>query len=102
MSKKPIRIELTAPSDKLDPLSRLNYAKTYTVEHNVKVLFIGRVAGNYEQEVATAFNSVHPPLNSSSSNSAYYTIAVAGAAGATGLVLGAGAMAAYVGSALLP
>ncbi|KAH8745335.1 hypothetical protein F5882DRAFT_235302, partial [Hyaloscypha sp. PMI_1271] len=44
MTKKPIRIEIKDPAHKLDPLSRLNYAKVYTVEHNVKVLFIGKVA----------------------------------------------------------
>lgn len=39
----PIRIEPKSPRDVLDEMSRLNYAKTYTVEHNVKVAFIGRV-----------------------------------------------------------
>ena len=62
MSKKPIRVEIKDPSHKLDPMSRLNYAKIYTVEHNVKVLFIGKVAENYEQAVVVAFNDTHPPL----------------------------------------
>jgi hypothetical protein len=65
MSKKPIRIEIKDASHKLDPSSRLNYAKVYTVEHNVRVLFIGRVAENYEQEVVKAFNDTHPPLGPS-------------------------------------
>ncbi|OBT74595.1 hypothetical protein VF21_06399 [Pseudogymnoascus sp. 05NY08] len=39
----PIRIEMASPADRLVPESRLNYAKVYTVEHNVKVHFIGRV-----------------------------------------------------------
>ncbi|PMD40892.1 hypothetical protein L207DRAFT_633837 [Hyaloscypha variabilis F] len=63
MHHRPIRVEIKDPSDKLDPMSRLNYAKIYTVEHNVKVLFIGRVAENYEQLVVTAFNETHPPLS---------------------------------------
>lgn len=63
MHHKPIRIEIKDPTHKLDKLSRLNYAKIYTVEHNVKVLFIGRVAENYEQAVVTAFNKTHPPLS---------------------------------------
>lgn len=29
--------------ENLDPLSRINFAKTYTVEHNVRVLGIGKV-----------------------------------------------------------
>jgi uncharacterized C2H2 Zn-finger protein len=65
MSNKPIRIDIKDASHKLDPLSRLNYAKIYTIEHNVKVLFIGRVARNYEQEVIIAFNQAHPPLGPS-------------------------------------
>lgn len=39
----PIRIEVGSPRHGLDPTSRLNYAKIYTVEHNLKVSFIGRV-----------------------------------------------------------
>jgi hypothetical protein len=62
LTKKPIKIDMKDPSEKLDPLSRLNYAKTYTVEHNVKVFFIGRVAENHEQEVVTCFNLANPPV----------------------------------------
>jgi hypothetical protein len=65
MINKPIRIDIKDPSNKLDSLSRLNYAKIYTVEHNVKVLFIGRVAKNYEQEVIRAFNEANPPIGPS-------------------------------------
>jgi len=32
------------PRDTLVPESRINYAKIYTVEHNVKVAFIGDIA----------------------------------------------------------
>ena len=63
MTKHPIRIELFKADQKLDPLSRLNYAKLYTVEHNVKVFFIGRVAKNYEKDVKNGYNEAHPPFN---------------------------------------
>ena len=63
--QKPIRIETKDASQKLDPRSRLNYAKLYTVEHNVKVFFIGRVARSHEQEVIRAYNNAHPPLDPS-------------------------------------
>jgi hypothetical protein len=46
----------------LDVTSRINYAKVYTVEHNVKVHFIGRISPNYEQQVTTDYNSTHRPL----------------------------------------
>jgi hypothetical protein len=35
-----------ATTNTLNPIPRLNYAKVYTVEHNVKVWFIGKVDGN--------------------------------------------------------
>lgn len=62
MTKKAIKIEIMNPSDKLDPLSRINYAKVYTVEHNVKVLFIGQVARHYEQQVVLDYNDTHGPI----------------------------------------
>ena len=37
LTKKPIKIIPSSPRHKLDRYSRLNYAKTYTVEYNVKV-----------------------------------------------------------------
>jgi hypothetical protein len=62
MAKEPIRVEVLDLSYKLDPMSRLNYAKLYTVEHNVKVLFIGKIAKKYEQKVVDAYNLTHQPL----------------------------------------
>ena len=37
LTKKPIKVIPSSPRHKLDNFSRLNYAKTYTVEYNVKV-----------------------------------------------------------------
>jgi hypothetical protein len=62
LSKRAIRVEPISPSHKLHPLSRINYAKLYTVEHNIKVYFIGRVAKRYEQLVITDYNNTHRPL----------------------------------------
>jgi hypothetical protein len=42
--KSPIRIIPKAPGEKVPKESRINYAKIYTVEHNVKVKFIGHIA----------------------------------------------------------
>jgi hypothetical protein len=41
--KRPVRVETFNNREKLAPQSRVNYSKLYTVEHNVKVLFIGRI-----------------------------------------------------------
>lgn len=46
LGNTPIRIEVASPRHTFDPASRLNYAKVYTVEHNVKVCFVGRVHGD--------------------------------------------------------
>ncbi|KAE9363767.1 hypothetical protein N431DRAFT_118062 [Stipitochalara longipes BDJ] len=62
LTKRPIKVDINDPSEKLDPLSRLNYAKIYTIEHNVKVYFFGRVAKNCEQELAICFNEANPPV----------------------------------------
>ena len=61
LTKKPIRISCPA-RHKLDELSRLNYAKTYTVEYNVKVWFIGKVHEDSQWILSTDYNRVHPLL----------------------------------------
>ncbi|KAF2179462.1 hypothetical protein K469DRAFT_497627, partial [Zopfia rhizophila CBS 207.26] len=40
---RPIRVIPHRPYDKLDPLSRINFVKLYTVEHSVKVYHFGNV-----------------------------------------------------------
>ncbi len=48
LTKKGIRVKMFSPKDKLDITSRINYAKVYTIEYNVKVHFIGKVDSNYK------------------------------------------------------
>lgn len=55
LTKCPIRMIPKTPRDELDPKSRINYAKIYTVEHNVKVYFIGRIAPSSESQFYTDF-----------------------------------------------
>ena len=43
-------------SDTLDPLSRVNYTKVYTVEHNVNVKFIGQ--GDRHDHSALKFENI--------------------------------------------
>ena len=43
LEREPIQIVMNHPQEILDPASRVHYAKTYTVEHNVKVQKIGRI-----------------------------------------------------------
>jgi hypothetical protein len=54
--KKAIRVEMSSPREKLDSASRINYARVYTIEYNVKVLFIGRVIKNHLRHVLADYH----------------------------------------------
>jgi hypothetical protein len=43
MTKEPIAVKPCSPKQKLDPMSRLNFGKVYTVEHNIKAMDVGMV-----------------------------------------------------------
>lgn len=62
MTKEPVRMSPESPEHHLDRASRINYAKIYTVEHNVKVQFIGTIKGKYQQQVTIDYNNTHPAL----------------------------------------
>jgi hypothetical protein len=57
LNKSAIKVIPKTPRDKLDPASRVNYAKIYTVEHNVKVQFIGQIAGSDRWRFNTDFDA---------------------------------------------
>lgn len=44
LNKDPIQVIPVENAEPLDPLSRINYAKPYPIEHNVKVCEVGMVA----------------------------------------------------------
>src|SRR5947209_2055456 len=53
--KKPIKVILEVKGEKLRSESRVNYSKIYTVEHNVKVVFIGKIHKDSEHIFFTDF-----------------------------------------------
>jgi hypothetical protein len=55
--KSPIQIIPKIPREKLEKESRVNYAKIYTVEHNVKVRFIGHIAPASVEIFMSDFNA---------------------------------------------
>ena len=57
LSKESIQVISKNPRDKLEADSRVNYGKIYTVEHNVKVLFIGKLAKESERTFMTDFDA---------------------------------------------
>lgn len=54
---RPIQVKPKTPRDKLEVQSRINYAKIYTVEHNVKVQFIGEVARSSQNKFIADFDA---------------------------------------------
>ncbi|KAH7152906.1 hypothetical protein EDB81DRAFT_931265 [Dactylonectria macrodidyma] len=52
----PVKVEIHQDGEKLSRESRVNYSKLITVEHNVKVFFIGRIAASDYDLVADAVN----------------------------------------------
>lgn len=62
MTKAPIRVAPFSSRHKLDEASRLNYAKLYTVEYNVKVWFVGRIHQDSEYQLTADYNVEHPPM----------------------------------------
>ncbi|KAF4637804.1 hypothetical protein G7Y89_g282 [Cudoniella acicularis] len=57
LKNKSIRIQPVSLREKLHPKSRVNYAKIYTVEHNVKVFFIGEIHRNSERTFREDFDA---------------------------------------------
>ena len=43
MNKKPIAVDKASPDQKLDAMSRINFARVHTVLWNVKVMDVGMV-----------------------------------------------------------
>ncbi|KAF1816950.1 hypothetical protein P152DRAFT_4804 [Eremomyces bilateralis CBS 781.70] len=60
--RKPIRVTARTRSDKLDKISRINYNKIFTVEHNVKVFEFGEVHHSYHSRLFANFNAVNQPI----------------------------------------
>jgi hypothetical protein len=56
--QSPIRVIPESRHLKLDPMSRINYSKVYTVEHNVKVCYFGDVDEKYHDRLLTQWTTV--------------------------------------------
>ncbi|TGO45429.1 hypothetical protein BCON_0393g00010 [Botryotinia convoluta] len=66
---QPIKMIPDSAQHHLDLASRINYAKTYTVEYNVKVWFIGKIDQDSEQTLRESYDQTHPPLSLSTRSS---------------------------------
>lgn len=61
MIKKPISVNMAA-DQKLDPMSRLNFGKLYTVETNVEVMDVGMVSTSSLPDLLAYFYSTATEL----------------------------------------
>lgn len=53
-----VKMEPSSPEEKLDPKSRVNYAKVYTIEHNIRVYFIGKIHADSRATFDTDFKAI--------------------------------------------
>lgn len=53
----PIRVDAVRRGDKLDQMCRLNFGKTYTVEHNIKVRSFGMVNPAFQKQLLLQFRA---------------------------------------------
>jgi len=52
------------PKERLSQATRINYGKLYTIEHNVKVHFVGTVYKPHLRLLLQSYDRLHPPLAS--------------------------------------
>ena len=65
MLPNPIRVDTNRREDKLDSMSRLNFGKIYTVEHNLKVKDFGVVNPKSIKDLLYQFGEVWMPKGTS-------------------------------------
>ncbi len=59
--KSPIAVIPAGPDQKLHPRSRINFDKMYSVEYNVKVMDVGKVADGWLHNLSLYFQNTHFP-----------------------------------------
>ncbi|KAN0095185.1 hypothetical protein V8E51_015896 [Hyaloscypha variabilis] len=60
IARPAIKIKTQGPYHKLEKDSRLNYERTYHVDYNIKVLFIGDISKHLESDLFAAYRYFHP------------------------------------------
>jgi len=56
LSKEPFGIIIEEPGETIDPKSRIDFGKVYTVEHNLKVMNVGRIHSADKNRLLRYFN----------------------------------------------
>ncbi|TEY29905.1 hypothetical protein BOTCAL_0915g00010 [Botryotinia calthae] len=60
---RPIKMISDSTNHDLDRASRINYAKTYTLEYSAKVWFIGKIDQDSEQTLRESYDQANRPLS---------------------------------------
>ncbi|KAH0562297.1 hypothetical protein GP486_003004 [Trichoglossum hirsutum] len=60
LAKRPLRVIPDSPENRLDPMSRINFGKVYTVEHNIKVKKLGKIADDSKHLLDAYFRAYFP------------------------------------------
>jgi hypothetical protein len=58
LRSRPIRVVTDEPGNKLDPMSRIDFAKVHTIHHNLKVAPYGNVHASSREALSSQFSSV--------------------------------------------
>ena len=62
MTKEPFPIKVEEAGESIDPTSRIDFGRVYTVEHNLKVLKVGRIPNDFLPRLEEYFvNSIVGP-----------------------------------------
>jgi hypothetical protein len=62
MTKEPFPIKVEEAGESIDPTSRIDFGRVYTVEHNIKVLKVGRIPNDFLPRLEEYFvNSIVGP-----------------------------------------
>jgi hypothetical protein len=70
LAKLPLEVKVENSGVTIDAMSRINFAKPYTVEHNIKVQNVGRVVGESVKRLTEYFaESMGHTLNNASYSS---------------------------------
>jgi hypothetical protein len=46
LHRVPLAVSIESPEERLDPMSRINFGKLHTIEHNIDVRNVGCISGS--------------------------------------------------------
>lgn len=97
MRPTPIKVTPDEPTEALDPMSRIDFGKVHTIQHNIKVRPFGNVHPSsmaaLEAQFASVWSNTPAPASASGGEKSSYPVARASSSSATGAKMRAAASA---------